>query len=283
MATVKEILAENEKVNKELKAAGVAVSPYKKSPDGKDVFSLGVSADNKRLIRVWKGLADVKVYSDPSRKQAVLEVSEPERSITNRVRTTIWSDEKEHQERRLRSAFPVYVPGEPVFTFADVVVEEKAAKSDRKISAIVTVVTPETKTFFLVGQDEHSQFICGLPEPVKSVKKAHEVLKPKGLRKGYKRQGEFFFNPATAEQKVLVEKEMKKGGWSRGVNYNDLDSDNESSGHMALVLWTKKSYFAIGAIIDSNGRHKTLLLNDWHEVVRNLEIIPEGMNNDRWD
>jgi hypothetical protein len=121
------------------------------------------------------------------------------------------------------------------------------------------------------------------------VEDAHKALRPKGVPASAKRQGEWFFIPATKDELAAIERSLH---WHavhpslnpsvRGVRHGSLEWN---SSHYATTLGTKSGVFAIGHVIDNrkSNRHSPLLLNGWHRVVRNAEVINAAAITRYWD
>lgn len=165
------------------------------------------------------------------------------------------------------------------------------------------VETPSVARRVLLGMDESHLFVSQLPQaPITTVKQAHNALRPQAVSntQGWKRQGEWFFVPATVgEQKILADNpdgccQQFKGatvhdGTTTGRNrstrsnkphraddvmyfYGDPASRPAKSPRpapMAVIRPTK--VFVRGRILHPD--HKVLKLKGWHRVMLNLEVI----------
>jgi len=141
---------------------------------------------------------------------------------------------------------------------------------------------PETTTAFLVGIDESSHFISQLPELATSVEEAHEILKPEGLGDNYLRQGEWFFVPVTDPLVVedLDDRLRRSLDRRRSAAFGEMERD---SSHQGIAVPAYGGRYAIGPIIDTRkGHHKLLMLDGWHKVMRNTEVVVKQAAAPRW-
>ena len=138
---------------------------------------------------------------------------------------------------------------------------------------------------YLMGLDETHYFITQLPRggAVNKVEDAHRVLRPSHLeRKGRlwkraKRQGEWFFIPATEGQKKRLAK-MEKASWKvwrhhpvSEVGMQPAGSPHEADEYLELNIKGEIHQFVRGKIRHPD--HRTTILDEWHQVFRNLEIV----------
>lgn len=292
-----------------LETIGIKSLPYKRGPVGKDVFAITLTADK---IRFWKGDSDITISVDEDLRQAVLNVTEKPRTVKSSVNIwcyTIGSNPKKYTEEQLAKEVSKKVNGR-YSNDAKKAKKEKAVMmkylrsiaikvpgSRMKVtgysrlekSGSVTVnlkfTAKSTTTSFLVGFDHDAQnrpFICQLRDVVSTVKQAHESLKPKNvkLKSGYKRQGEWFFNPVNKE---LAQKLTRKIHKAMVAPLDGRLQWNPSS-HRAMTITHDKKRYAIGQVKDiRRGKHKPLMLDKWHEVVRNNEVRVTNQQSTTWD
>jgi hypothetical protein len=202
---------------------------------------------------------EVKVLGiDPAIQQAVLMIHEPEREFAIRV----WNQRKRAFEDQVRR-------------------------------------TTEAKRRFLVGMDEQHLFIAQLTRPATSVKQAHEGLRPRGVPAGRRakkigivRQGEWFFQPASAEELRAVTRHMKAVGVETNLRIGRGRGAMRGRPHVAsesVLLVTREErtpVFHRGKTVGFQtsretiefvrGRvkhpdHHTIELEGWHKVFLNTE------------
>lgn len=166
---------------------------------------------------------------------------------------------------------------------------------DQKIGDYRDIVrkTPEEKRRFLVGMDECHLFIAQLSGGATSVRQAHDQLRPRNVPGGkaakkrkIKRQGEWFFTPATdAEIEQIddhirqngVEKNVRigpRGRWMRGRPHNVTESvvvnvRRRMDGARDMTFQAVPVEFVRGRIVHPD--HHALHLDGWHKVDMNTE------------
>ena len=139
-----------------------------------------------------------------------------------------------------------------------------------------TQKSPNFLRKYLMGMDESHLFIAELPNnlgPINKIKDAHKILKPNNVLEKekntnrIKRQGEWFFIPATLkefelieENSILIEKKIQLGS-------NDLRSGNTHITDQLINI--NENQFVRGKI--THVEHKTLKLQGWFKVMRNNE------------
>jgi hypothetical protein len=140
-----------------------------------------------------------------------------------------------------------------------------------------TLRVPETDFCMLTGIDEVAHFVCALPEKAKTVDEAHDILRPEGVPVGSPRQGEFFFVPISDEEVMHLIGEASLNETYVNMRTKGRNQLERSSSHAASVLCEiGDRKFARGTISDSRkSRHENLQLTQWHEVIRNTEIVPD--------
>jgi hypothetical protein len=261
-----------------LKKFGIRAQPYAKPPVTKDVFVLSIlPKGSEGTIAIHQGKAEVDVHGSKVERQAVMTVKERGRVITRQVTTTRAQDERPEitqAQMSLRSAFPIRMEGAK-WSFAHIKIEDAKKISGIgtkmwRISGTVTGAVGKTTTNnFLLGVDESHNFIAPLPRKVNSVHEAHMLLKPKGLRAGSLRQGEWFFEPCTKEECAGFDKMVNERG-------NTIVKPIELGGTTHMVksgIRVDNVIYAIGFVTDKrHGRHASIFLPKWHKVVRNKEI-----------
>jgi len=150
----------------------------------------------------------------------------------------------------------------------------QVAGLDRDERQLVLFVR-QPRRHLLVGRDERQLFMCELPKPCTSVKQAHDVLRPKFLREATVRQGEWFFVPATPWEVSNVSRALRGNHTvvrkSTAINHF---IPRAGKPHVVDELVPFGGVFARGSVRHPD--HKTIWLRDWHRVVKNLEVVPEG-------
>jgi len=152
----------------------------------------------------------------------------------------------------------------------------------------VEFTTRTTHTSFLVGFDESDSeypFVCQLRKQVDSIQEAYEELKPPKdkLKPGFKRQGEWFFNPVTDEVKADICANLREVRQGRDIaaivnNNNWLEGSHRAD----LLLRLHGRVYAMGRVRDTRRRrHTSIVLTDWYEVLRNNEAV--NQLQEKWD
>jgi hypothetical protein len=198
--------------------------------------------------------------------------------------------------------------------------------SDRHLLVLVRENSQKHK--FLCGHDERHWFVAAIPEsaPVGTVRQAKEALKPievqrlqsrvrldakaRNRRKNaaYKRQGEWFFLPASnlsvAKKEVLNNEPISRGNGSKphwaefcyrtggetvytcgrfpnGVSeseYKRIVSDDPSKQNYGWRTMVRNAVVYVQGRI-SHADHKTIMLHGWHRVLMNTENQSQAMRN----
>jgi len=205
------------------------------------IFRLSIDTRGKKRKREYFHIFyghpdnDIRVIDvDPKRRQLILLVREPEREFTVRV----WNSRENKYVTKIRR-------------------------------------TPDFYRKYLLGMDESHLFISQVEDgakPINKVKDAHKFLKPREVMQKeentsqVKRQGEWFFIPATLEElneiNSNIHKVLKKvpiENTSRNPHIADL-----------LIEIDDLGKFAKGKI--KHPEHKTLKLHGWFKILKNLEI-----------
>ena len=263
---------------KQLRGFGLDARPYENTPLEPEIFTVAIES---RQIRPWAGAATFQVVGDAKRRQAVVNVSEAGRQITREyhVSSHLLRSAGSHDKRAdiVAHHFPVFVPGGHMTGFA--VLADHRRQQATKVRATMDV--PKSSTHLLMGYDEVRQFIAALPARASTVAEAHVLLRPQ-VSQGALRQGEWFFDPATAAEFASIRRARKCG--AQAV-FGPLEP---GSSHRASVLLVEGQRFAIGKVVDNRvGHHRPVLLTDWHRVVRNSELGPPARSRRRagmlWD
>ena len=210
--------------------------------NNQDIFQMIIDTRGKKnrreYFRIYYGHQnnEVRVVDiDSKLQQAILQVKEPERAYS--VKT--WNrEEKEWQYQ--------------------------------------TQWTPNYLRNYLMGMDESHLFIAELPNnlgPINKVRAAHNALKPNQILENgkqlnrIKRQGEWFFIPASSEENELIEENSnlieKKIPLGTDKRYSNSHVADES-------VKIEDNLYVKGKI--SHFEHKTLKLNGWFKVMRNNEV-----------
>jgi hypothetical protein len=300
-------------IAKELSTAGIKASAYARSPvTGAGFIISATPRESGREIKVFsKEETHVDVYPDKKNKQCIVNVFELSRKQT--ITITSYANQAsiaDLHKRWTKSAkfysevakqigrSQINIPGAKVTRSyeltaagkktADNMGKFKAStgrpywEGNSQIEHIETVVVPATETCMLVGIDEKAHFICALPEMVYSVTAAHKQLKPDAAKgkKNVKRQGEFFFIPASkTELKQLRKTKLERDSYNDSPIHVALE---RRSTHFAVVAKRigKKLFTNIEVYDSRSSRHDPLVLEQWHEVVRNNEIpMPQHENS----
>jgi hypothetical protein len=147
---------------------------------------------------------------------------------------------------------------------------------------VLELFTPPRKRHFLCGMDEAHLFIAQLPRAASTVFDAHRSLAPE-IPNEYKndphwrRQGEWFFFPATPGDEVEIELHAKLVKKNAGIA-DAAGLRRAGRPHYAdsvLVIGTR--IFARGCVRHPD--HAQLELRAWHRVLPNRETFeqPEGV------
>lgn len=262
-----------------LKKFGIRVQPYAKPPVTKDVFVLSILPKGAEgTIAIHQGKAVVDVHGSKVERQAVLSVVERGRVVTRRIKTTRFQDARPdtaQAQESLQSAFPISMGSEVKWSYSNIKIEDLKKRSPTRtktwrITGMVTAaVGKKTTNNFLVGVDESHNFVAPLPKKAKSVHDAHMLLKPKDLRHGTTRQGEWFFEPCSKSECAEFDKIVGEKGNTR-VQEIEL---GQSTHIVKSGMRVDNVIYAIGFVTDKrHGRHAALFLPKWHKVVRNKEI-----------
>lgn len=304
------VIKDAQKLESILNSAGMVAQRYARPPVGKSIYTMSTGQKSDKF-RFWLGDAEVTVAVDKNHRQAVLTVHEEERWIED----IVWGPSSMPRTRILNQA--TFVPDSDrslVYKFFTISAEDfshtpvtgttiQAAfewegyrvpmnnSFGRRRYGIgdsayqVCQHAPETTTAFLVGIDESSHFISQLPELATSVEEAHEILKPEPLGDNYLRQGEWFFVPVTDPLVVEdLDDRLRRSLNRRGsAAFGEME---RHSSHQGIAVTAYGGRYAIGPIVDTRkGHHKLLMLDGWHKVMRNTEVVVKQAADPRrhWD
>lgn len=277
----------------ELKKIGLRC---KKSKFKFDAFT--IELDPKRtgfIVNIPKD-ASIKIHPNKTKKQAVINVTEEER--TSYFKESIWITYDSNNFNSEVEGKDIDSLMKHIRTFSSVLNEEDIKSSLIDASHFVqdgvytitswktetrsdsfevefTVSAPKQTNSFLIGKDESHCFISQLPEICTSVTKAHKVLRPDVSDKAI-RVGEWFFDPVTDDSlcNTLWEHFSADVEWE----YNNEYSDNHQA---SIIAYYGSEVYVTGTIYDTRQTHKDVLLKGFHKVVRNNEVVNE--DGDRWD
>ncbi len=218
------------------------LSSISRSVNNKDIFQMTVDTRGKKnkreYYRIYRGHKDNEIRvvdTDSKKQQVILLVNEPERKYSVR-------------------------------------------RWDRKINdwEFFKRKTPGFTRKYLMGMDESHLFIAELPRNIgviNKIKDAHRALKPKDVidkekeTHRIKRQGEWFFIPATQEELDIINENVNLIEKKRNLNGSQWISRNS---HIAdFMITIRFGKFVKGKI--SHIEYKTLKLPGWFKVVRNNE------------
>ncbi|MBN1801571.1 MAG: hypothetical protein JW891_08710 [Candidatus Lokiarchaeota archaeon] len=212
--------------------------------NNRDVFQMSIDTRGKKkkseYFRIYRGHEenDIRVIdANFKHQQVILMVKEPSRDY----KVTVWNP------------------------------------TERKYDE-VTQTTPDVLRKYLMGMDESHLFIAELPSdlgPINKVNDAHRILKPKSVAKRekntnrIKRQGEWFFLPASTKELEEIEKEMN-GDVDVIFKKQRIGKDSIGNSHIAdELINTPRKQFVRGKICHIE--HKTIKLHGWHLVEQNTE------------
>lgn len=264
--TVDQIRIKNQFYVEMLNYLGMNVTQYAKPPAGK--YNLAMSI-NYNKIYVWFGNAEVEVFLDKKHRQAVIHSVEKEREFSGFLSHNGMT--KRMVADRVRSVWRLSDSDSVVITGS-----KPQYSSFGNLTHFIdgyAVKRNATDLYFLVGYDEYAQFICQLPERAISVEDAHKVLRPKGLKDGSPRQGEFFFQVAEPDElKPVFNGTALENSIHSHMYKKKFRIENGNSHFASFFIKHKEDSYVCGWITDSQKRHKDLFLPTWHKVVRNTEV-----------
>ncbi len=280
-----EIAAKSREIAETLEKAGISASAYGRGPVSKEVASINL---DRGRIRIWPGLAEISIYPDKRKKQAVVDVVEKARRITRTYELSNYRSELSEEEwkQKAKYDFPVWLPNRRFISIELGPIQDDRFRNYRQIRSVTTIVSLSgTKQSFLVGVDEKANFICALPKRVTSVAEAHESLRPADVPADAPRQGEWFFVPASKKEQKVIYNYLQR--FPRRFQIQSLEASWIPT-HTAPMVMVNKQRYATGVVYDyrGSGRHEPLVLDGWYRVVRNLErAAPAGMSRTvtHWD
>ena len=143
---------------------------------------------------------------------------------------------------------------------------------------------------YLCGHDEFHWFVAALPEKTEavSVPEAMEALKPQAVlteqrckrvrrhRRGnrrttaYVRQGEWFFIPCPefdADRQIVAHNGTLVRGQGKPHHVEMLCRPQDGETYVRGKVW--------------HPDHRTIYLDRWHKVLRNTEVVPKDLVEDR--
>ena len=256
---------------------GIKAAPYKKGPQGANIFILGLNPQRNQL-RFWlpkEGTLIENVSLSKKHRQATFTVIEEKRQLESRemeyhgsMSTAQWS---------LRGRLGINLPESARYTVVYLKEATLYGKGTYKIVANV----PKSTQHFLVGYDEDHLFISQLPKAATSVEDAHKILLPDGANLKSKRQGEWFFLPSDVDEDIL--NKSYESYAARNYYSIELTSIKRSWGNhrASMISRYKNNTYVRGLIFDTTHRHKSFLLPNWMRAVKNKEI--ENYNSTNWD
>lgn len=308
---LKELRVKTKELVKELKPTLPEITCYSRPPLHKNVMMMSV--ENGRCLKIWAGTAKITAYPDKDNHQAVLNVSEEGRTISEIIQIAGWQS-----DRSATDLTSISVPGAKLSKHTLLNLDpsnwdhlqraagliqayrctdhelQKAFEFDgwspprglyHQHDKIVEILhtTEATETSFLVGIDESSYFVSELPQQVTSVEEAHEVLRPEIAHKeGTVRQGEWFFVPVEDDLLIPKLEKMLSPAIRRNRAWRILELN--STHHVPCLVSLEEKRYTTGPVVDTRrggGRHHPLILPGWHEVVRNNEIVRPGVKQIR--
>jgi len=287
----------NTNLTEVFKDAGIPSEQYQRGPSGKDVF---IIRQQSGRIKFWPGNATFKTRINQKNRQVLLTVRENERTVVARTRhmygktvginpfkINTLADALKLVSPPRRSDFRIRVPSSKM-VLAGFKVVRNIPHFTVEIIFTAKFITKPTTTTFLLGFDESASkypFICQLKKNVSNFKDAYNELKPVGitLQKGYKRQGEWFFNPVSKE--VAKEVFNNSGLWYE-FSLNQIpgrkDTYRPDSSHWGYGVRYNGTTYVIGKVKDRRiGRHSPLILTRLHSLHRNNEVI--ARDDSSWD
>jgi len=293
----------SKKISDQLNKADINASEFKRTPLKGINFTLASTIKGDNIKVYANDTIEYDLHTNKRHKQAVLNIEEEARNIDVKVpipeniyihHSTIYDDDRSSLNNDLRRALREHnrllIPNSKISIkikedYVNRIIKECKSHVWNDIRPKsneyeFTIKAPKQVNHLLCGIDETAHFICALPEEAKSVKEAHEMLRPKGIPDNALRQGEWFIFPATSKEIKKIEEYVQETNPYSTLFSFDFSHLEENSSHRAStkIILDNKIY-AIGIISDiRKGRHKDLVLSSWHRIVRNREI-PVVQNN----
>jgi hypothetical protein len=294
-----------------LKKAHIHASGYARSPIRGAGFI--VNRLSQDLIKLWATEeAKIEMHLSKKHRQAAISVHEGERTLTRRGSATIYVSKEDGTDvgsvrkaiiKTWRQHNPITVPNARRSTAVLAKTDQlkkiiergkEAAKihgsahpyritvANVPIEHRATVAAQDVH--LLLGIDEVAHFICALPEKPESVTHAHEILRPKNLKNGTVRVSK------AVAKKLNQHLQKNSAHWSRDLRRNGIRPswlERRSSHFATSSLRFENKLYVIGCVLDTrSSHHEPLMLNGWHEVIRNREIVMPNSNTGRtqyWD
>ena len=168
---------------------GIPAKKWKRSQ--KTAFMIENYVERDKLKIHCPDSIEPKIYGNKKHKQAVIVFDEPASEFEETLHVYNYNGYKGQEEERSKeiNRTRTFVP------FSKFEVIDNGDIHDSYTDVKIKVKTPRRTNCLLVGFDEGNTFICQLPEVVKSVTRAHEVLRPKGISDDAIRVGEWYFEP----------------------------------------------------------------------------------------
>jgi hypothetical protein len=229
-------------------------------------------------VRIWPGAAKNKIEVidvDHKLRQLVMRIKEARRPYTDTVL-------KGPDLRRSDLEKSIKAEG------GEIIAEDR-------LRWTIQLWTPSEERFFLCGMDDLHLFVAQVP-PSTTVEAAHAELKPREVIEAEKngagpvvRQGEWFFLRPTAEQYeqlhanvIARPKAVRKNaaiGDGGQAHIADRVIRIEQRTKLRRRQRRQMRVYAFGSVLHPD--HRTIVLTDWHEVIRNREIRNDGLRL-RW-
>lgn len=192
---------------------------------------------------------------------------------------------------------------EPERVFLEAVSKQRARIDRTKVKIVredalhvwIERRTNARKRHFLCGRDERQLFICQLPQPVTTVRRAHEVLRAPAAAQSkceVVRQGEWFFVEPTADELAALAVALRT---LRTVVRRRVPIGWGGHPHLAddlvVVPTTPVGKVVVERAVLVRGRvrhmdHDKVVLPSWAKVVRNMEPVANDgvarMDGVRW-
>ena len=269
-------------------------------PEDKNAEFIFTIRRNERdgVIEIAQGPALIYAYvEEGSWKQAVLRVVEEKRTVRRTYDCIQYypagsKQASDPDEYFYKMHFPVSFPSEDDVQYKLISSKIKAYAAFVPTPSqggtfcwevTVEATTPHTETCFLIGQDEKAQFISCLPKVVKSVHAAHKALRPKGVTKEAKRQGEWFFQPVKDNNLIrTLDAHWDNDSYNEAVDLEEqLGYTGAEGSHFAITDFLGGVYYTPGPVWANNNHHSLLHLGGWHRIYRNNEIT--NPTDEVWD
>jgi hypothetical protein len=241
------------------------------APSNASIFQMDIHNSPRfgEYFRIWLGASDNEfevLSADRSHQQLVLRVKEPRRPFIQVVRRTPWTRPADVEERARAAGGRIV--------------------SETRHEWRLELWTPEEERRFLCGRDDLHLFAAQVREG-DTVAQAHASLKPRLVEDAearwpgqVRRQGEWFFLPASPDEKRLIDEQ--RVARTRGLKLRHPVGEG-SKPHLAdgVIAISRhledaahqrrwREVYARGLV--SHPDHRDLRLDTWAKVVRNREI-----------